>query len=171
MELTTERLYLNSFEQSDKNKLVELLNEPRITATTAGIPYPFELKDAEAFLEKIESTKEQGHINFAIRFKDNGELIGCIALYRELLHNRAMVGFWLTPAFWNKGIMSEALVRVIDYGLKDIKLNRIEGHHLAGNNASAKVMLKSGMLLEGVFKSRVVKDGLIFDTHHYGIIK
>ena len=171
MELTTERLYLNSFEQSDKNKLVELLNEPRIAATTAGIPYPFEMKDAEAFLEKSESTKEQGHINFAIRFKDNGELIGCIALYTELSHNRAMVGFWLTPIFWNKGIMSEALIRVIDYGLNVMKLNRIEGHHLAGNDASAKVMLKSGMLLEGIFKARVVKDGLVFDTHHYGIIK
>jgi ribosomal-protein-alanine N-acetyltransferase len=38
----------------------------------------------------------------------------------------AEVGYGLNPAFQNKGIMTEALKCVIDYGFNELKLIKIE---------------------------------------------
>ncbi len=171
MKLETKRLLLSPIVESDKERLVELLNDRLVTSTTSGIPSPYTLESAEAFLKNVEEKKEQGDVQLAIRLKETGELIGGIGLHAELNHRRAMAGYWLTPAYWGKGIMTEALKRMIDYGFSEMDLIRIEAHHMSHNAASGKVMEKAGMEKEGHFRSHIIKDGEILDSVHYAIIK
>lgn len=171
MKLETPRLVLSSYTEKDKVRLVELLNDKLVSATTSGIPSPYSMKDADFFYQKMKERKAAGDVQLAIRLKQSGELIGAIGLHTSLVHKRAMAGYWLTPSHWGKGLMTEALIRMIEYGFKEMDLIRIEAHHMAKNVASAKVMLKAGMEKEGYFRSHIIKDGEILDSVHYAIIK
>ncbi len=171
MKLETERLILSSYTEDDKPRLVELLNDKRVTSTTSGIPSPYSMADADWFYGKMEERGAEGDVQLAIRLKQTGQLIGGIGLHASLAHKRAMAGYWLTPAHWGKGFMTEALVRMIEYGFKEMDLIRIEAHHMAQNSASGKVMVKAGMEKEGYFKSHIIKDGEILDSVHYAIIR
>lgn len=170
MKLFTERLELSPLTKEDRKRLVELLNDKRITDTTSAIPSPYTMEDADAFLKIVEDKKALGDVQLAIRLKESGELIGGIGLHASLAHKRAMAGYWLTPSYWGKGIMTEALKRMIEYGFSEMGLIRIEAHHMAKNPASGKVMEKAGMEKEGYFKSHLIKDGEILDTVHYAIL-
>ncbi len=170
MKLETKRLELSTFREEDKERLVELLNDERITSVTT-IPYPYSLEDASNFLEHIEELKKEGTVNLAIRLKETGELIGGIGLYNDEKHKRAMAGYWLTPSYWSQGIMTEALKRMIEYGFSEMGLIRIEAHHVGHNSASGKVMEKAGMIKEGHFRSHIIRDGVVHDSIHYAILK
>lgn len=49
-------------------------------------------------------------------------------------HSKADIGFALSSSYWNRGPMSEALTRVLEYSFESIGLNRIEGFCLVDNH-------------------------------------
>jgi RimJ/RimL family protein N-acetyltransferase len=49
IELTTERLLIRPFRQSDLEDLIEYANDPEWVRYLANIPYPYTKKDAEIF--------------------------------------------------------------------------------------------------------------------------
>lgn len=59
----------------------------------------------------------------------------------------AEVGYDLDPEFQSKGIMSESLKMIIDFGLKKLKLDKIEAFTHAENESSKKLLEKNGFRL------------------------
>ena len=57
----------------------------------------------------------------------------------------AEVGYCLSKAYWNKGIMTEAFKSIINYFFNELKGLRLEACFELGNNASEKVMIKCGL--------------------------
>lgn len=89
--------------------------------------------------------------NWAITLKENGpEVIGslCITRIREDI-GMAHFGFALGRAWWNRGIMTEALSAVIGFLFSQAGFNRIESRHDVENIGSGVVMRKCGMTYEG----------------------
>ena len=170
MKLETKRLEISSYREEDKPRLVELLNDERITSMTT-VPFPYSMEDADKFFEHIQELKEEGTVNLAIRLKETGQLIGGIGLYKNEKHKRAMAGYWLTPKYWGQGLMTEALKCMIDYGFSEMGLIRIEAHHVGVNLGSGRVMEKAGMVKEGHFRSHIIRDGIVHDSIHYAILK
>lgn len=46
-----------------------------------------------------------------------------------------MLGYDLSPAFWRRGIMSEALAAVLAFGFDQMQLNRVEALSFPDNSA------------------------------------
>jgi RimJ/RimL family protein N-acetyltransferase len=67
--------------------------------------------------------------------------------------------------------MTEALTRVVRFGLDTIGFDRVQAMHDVRNPASGRVMLKSGLAYEGRLRS-YTKNGLgeIVDVDLYAII-
>ena len=83
-----------------------------------------------------------------------------------------MLGYWLGEEYWGKGITSEAVKMVLDYGFSDFyteKANkgcevvRIEAIIFAENEGSAGVLKKNGFVCEGRQRAAYKKGGKLYD--------
>jgi len=54
------------------------------------------------------------------------------------------VGNYILPEFWGKGLGTEALKRVVEYAISDLKVSNISAGHNPKNEASKKVLTKVG---------------------------
>ncbi|MBL4904448.1 MAG: GNAT family N-acetyltransferase, partial [Flavobacteriaceae bacterium] len=55
------------------------------------------------------------------------------------------IGFRFLPEYWGLGIATEASVEIIDYGFKQLNLDRIIGIAMPENVGSSKVLEKIGL--------------------------
>lgn len=157
-ELCTERLLLRDFRKSDKTALKELCGHRDIAATTLSIPHPFTLQDAEDWLEKKERDFEEGNeIAWAVCIKNTGELSGGVGLRLEPKHDSAELGYWIGKSYWGRGYATEASREVLAFAFEKLGLNRVEAHHMTGNEASGRVLNKLGMKYEGMHRHRFKK--------------
>ncbi len=113
------------------------------------------------------------YYNWAIVPKGYGKVIGCISV-RDIVdsHARCETGFCIGREFWGKGYMTEALRAVTHYMLFDINLNRLQAMHNTANQASGKVMLKSGMKYEALLRQYSADNrGVPIDHALYSVLK
>ncbi len=132
------------------------------------------IEDANLFLKKIDdSINSNNGIMWGITLKEEpGKLIGNIGYWRLIKeHYRAEVGYMLHPSFWSKGIMKEALLRLIDFAFDDMNLHSIEANINPGNKASAMLLESTGFIKEAYFKEDYFYNGRFHDTVIYSRLK
>ena len=64
-------------------------------------------------------------------------------------HFRAEIGYGLREGFKKQGFMSEAMSRILEYGFKEMNLNRVEAFISPENLNSRSLVEKFGFVLEG----------------------
>ena len=112
------------------------------------------------------------YFNWAIEWKENGKVIGNIAVVRlDEETESAEIGYCLGRAYWGRGIMPEALRAVIGYLFDTAGLNRIAAYHDVKNPRSGKVMEKAGMKFEGIQREAAKNSRGIHDRAWYAILK
>lgn len=80
------------------------------------------------------------------------------------------LGHWLAEPFWGKGIMTQAIKRIISHGIRTLKLQRIFAEPYTINPASASVLEKAGFICEGIMRSNAFKDGKTLDQFLYSYV-
>ena len=153
---------LRKFELTDKQNLVEILNRTSVTQyLSSKIPHPYTESDAEWW---ICTGSLSGYV-YAIEL--NNQLIGCIGVNPgEFEYSRSgEIGYWLSPDYWGKGIVTRAVNQVVEKMFSETELNRIYACVFSGNQGSMKVLTKCGFKLEAVFEKAIYKDGKFFDNH------
>ena len=83
----------------------------------------------------------------------------------------ADTSYMLSPQYWGRGIMTEVLQAILNYGFSEIELNRIQAEVFDGNIASEHVLKKCGMLFEGIARQKYYKNGTYIDTAQYAILR
>ena len=83
----------------------------------------------------------------------------------------AEVGFWIGETFWNKGIISKALKVFCNYIFLEYSFIKLSANVFEGNEASKRVLEKTGFILEGTQRKKVYKDNKFFDQYIYGLLK
>ena len=171
-------LSLTAPQSKDAPLLLTHLNEVEIYRHTCHIPYPYTEKDALDWISKTEQRPEEQtrkRLEWVIR-NENDELIGAIGF--EGHHLRCGVyeymdeiGYWLAKEEWGKGIMTDVVETVSQYGFQDLGLHRIEARVFESNKASARVLEKCGYLVEGVLKKAFFKDGSFLDAVLYARLR
>ncbi len=147
-EIKTERLILRKVEASDCEEVLFLRSD---TNVNKFIERPEHRKtknkeDAIKFIKEITDAFEK-NISFAwgITLKNNPKMIGSICLW-NLSEDRktAELGYDLNPDFQGKGIMSEALRSVLDYGFNHLKFEKIEAFTHKKNKSSKQLLETNG---------------------------
>ena len=169
--LETERLTLKQVTEADADDILELRSNKEVMKY---IPRPL-LQNKEEALELIEmlNNKIENNIgiNWGIRLKNDPKIIGIIGHYRiKPEHYRAEVGYMLLPEYNGKGIISEALKKVVEYGFKEMQLHSIEAILAPENGASEKVLLKNGFVKEAHLLENEYYEGRFLDTLIYSIL-
>jgi ribosomal-protein-alanine N-acetyltransferase len=73
--------------------------------------------------------------------------------------DRAELGYWLAPAHWGKGLMTEAATAVVRFGFETIGLHKVTTRCYAENVASRRVIEKVGFRFLGRAEEDVWRDG------------
>ena len=86
-------------------------------------------------------------------------------------HKKAEIGFWLISEFWGKGIMTEAMPLICNYGFNNLGLHRIEGIVETKNQNCKNAMAKLDFKHEGTMKECEIKNGKFISLDIYAKIK
>lgn len=168
-EIITERLLLRRLKKEDAPEILRLRSNQNVMKFIGKDPISI-LPEAVQFINLVnESLITCSGITWAMAFKENpSKLIGTIGHWRLIKeHDRAEVGYMLHPDYWRKGIVKEAMLRVIDYGFNELKLHSIEAHINPQNAASAGVLKSTGFVREAYFKENFLYKGSFGDTAIY----
>ena len=171
-ELSTTRLLLRRLEATDADQLFILRSDEKVMKYIGKKPMQT-IDEAKDFINLInENVNNNSGINWTMALKEEpGKLIGVIGLWRIIKeHYRAEIGYMLRPEFWRKGIIREAILKVIDYGFNDLKLHSIQGNINAINIASAKTLESTGFVREAFFKEDFFFDEKFEDTAIYSML-
>ncbi len=172
-EIQTERLLLRRMTFDDANEILYLRSNEDVMKYIDR-ERTKSIEDAKLFLKKIDdSINGNNGIMWGITLKGEPcKLIGNIGYWRLIKeHYRAEVGYMLHPSFWNKGIMKEALLRLIDFAFDDMNLHSIEANINTGNTASAMLLKSTGFIKEAHFREDYFFNGSFHDTIIYSRLK
>jgi [ribosomal protein S5]-alanine N-acetyltransferase len=166
--ITTKRLQLRKLTPETYTYLFTHYTEEEIKAF-------FGFKTEDDFLkergryEKGVSTFNKSFTTFQIIDTASQKLIGSCGFHTWYTdHKRAEIGYALTHEdFKRKGIMTEAMAPILQYGFEQMSLHRIEAFVSPDNIPSLKLMetfkfTKEGHLREHYFNDGVVEDSLVF---------
>lgn len=96
--------------------------------------------------------------SFTIEKKGESQLLGRISIRQVNETGIWNVGFWTHPTAQGKGVMTEALAGVLNFGFTVLSATSIEACHAIWNKASERVLQKNGFkllaYLEQGFKKR-----------------
>lgn len=141
--LKTERLTLRQLVSSDDKEIFALRSNDNINKFLHRKPAE-SITDAENFIQIItENIQKNDSIYWAITLNGSDKLIGTICLFNFTNDNsKAETGFELLPGFQGKGIMQEAALKVIDFGIQHLWLNTIEACTHPENRNSMQLLEK-----------------------------
>ena len=132
-----------------------------------------ELEKERGKFEKGISTFNKSFVLFQLIDKASQKIIGSCGFHTWYTdHDRAEIGYALTrDDFKGKGMMTEALAPIIQYGFERMNLNRVEAFISPGNEPSLKLVAKLNFVPEGMLRQDYFKDGkhddsLIFSLLH-----
>jgi ribosomal-protein-alanine N-acetyltransferase len=150
--LSTDRLELRQVQASDAPDLFAVLSDPAAMQFYDCYPYTRQ-EEAEAFIERWRMRFEnQEGLRWAVTIKSGNKTIGTIGMGVQT-EWKASLGYELGSSYWRKGLMSEALSAVIDFGFHKAELERLEAQVMPGNEASVALLLKLGFVNEGTLRS------------------
>lgn len=96
------------------------------------------------------------------------KLIGTICLWNINQENySAEIGYELHPEWQGKGIMKEALSKIIDYGFQKMKLKEIEAFTNPLNDSSTRLLEKNNFKKKSILSP--TNDGLIVKELVYSL--
>lgn len=173
MKIETERLILRKPAMKDIKDLIENINNLNVSRCLLVVPYPYTVKDARWWINNCKE-KPKDDPNFNIELKSEKKLIGGIGLANINNHQKtATLGYWLGEKYWRKGIVTEAIIPLLDFAFNKLKLRRLDILVFIGNEPSTNLAKKIGAKHEGTRKKAAIckATGKIHDEKIYGLLK
>jgi len=172
MEITTERLILREFKESDWPEVLAYQSDPlylRYYDWTERIP-----EAVRDFVQMfLAQQREQPRIKFqlAVVLKSGQQLIGNCGIRMEAADaHEGDIGYELSPQHWGCGYATEAARAIVEYGFTQLRLHRIWSWCIAENAGSAGVLQKLGMQAEGRLRDKEYFKGRWWDTLLFGML-
>jgi RimJ/RimL family protein N-acetyltransferase len=148
----TPRLLLRPGFPEDAPALAMAMADQAIARNLAVVPWPYALRDAEAFLASPRDPVLPSLLVFE-RTDGAPELAGSCGLGRRA-SGAVEMGYWIARPFWGRGFATEACAALIDIA-RALGLRQLEASHFIDNPASARVLDKLGFESTGLIAPRM----------------
>ncbi|MGK4009172.1 GNAT family protein [Sorangium sp. So ce1036] len=170
--LSTPRLRLRAIEPGDAERILRIQSDPEVTRYFGRAPFSALAEAEQRIAVVLEGVRENTSIRWGITLKESHELLGTAGFWRwNKPHRWAEIGFELLPAFWNRGIMTEALRAMLSFGFDVMGLHRVEAQLDPENRACMRVLERLGFAREGLLRQNWWYDGKCTDTAVYGLLR
>lgn len=161
---------LRSWSPSDIDALVEYANNFNIAKNMRNVfPHPYTKEAGLKFIRKMNLFEPAQVFTIDI----NGKASGGIGIFpqEDIMCKNAELGYWLAEPFWGKGIITNAIKEMVDYGFKTFDITRIYAIPFESNIASQKALKRAGFILEAKLEKTIFKNGAYHDELIYAIRK
>lgn len=119
----------------------------------------------EPYYRLLKARKDGIAYNFAIDSRSDSQPLGRISIRKTDTKDVWNVGFWTHPEHYGKGIMTEALGRIVKFGSEDLKAIRIEAEYALWNKGSEAVLTKNGFQFVKYIEKGYKKNGMWVDEN------
>lgn len=148
---------LREWRRGDEPSLVRHANNRNVWINLRDVfPYPYTQADARSWI-RLANTNG---LNLVFAIDVEGFAVGAIGLHPgdDVHRHSAEIGYWLGEEYWNRGIVTEAIIAVTEYAFKTMEMARVHAEVFQWNTASMRVLEKAGFVREGVLRKSVYKD-------------
>lgn len=115
--------------------------------------------------------EEKTNLDWAIVLKNTDQFIGTIGYHHISFETaRAEIGYVLLFPYHKRGLISEAMKVVLEYGFKTIGIQSIIADVNPENEASKKLLTKFGFTLEAHIKQNFEFNNKYLDSYIYKLI-
>ena len=145
--IETDRLFLQPLRYEDAEEIFYVYASKPEATRYVSWPTHQTIEDTRSFLKLIKSGRENGtDYSFGIRLKGSGRLIGSFGIMND--QGKIQFGYVLSPVHWGNGYATEVCRVMMDVLARVPGVFRIGTFVDTENVASAKVLLKSGLVEE-----------------------
>jgi ribosomal-protein-alanine N-acetyltransferase len=135
----TERLILRDHEPQDLDDYCAMEMDPEVRRFVGGRPRT--RADAKARFRRLRGKTRLPFC--AMVLKAENRYIGRCGLH-PMPEGQVGLGFYIVRSHWGRGLATEAAQAFVDYGFRELKLQRIVSSVEVGNDASVRVLEKLG---------------------------
>ena len=168
--LETDRLILRYMKEEDTHDIFININHDKDVLKYFIDKY-VENESDMTLSKTINYCLEAQRYLFAIELKETHEVIGLIlqCSTASKIFNSSEIGYAIGQKHWNKGYVTEAFKKVIEF-LFSQGVHKVIASHLVGNDASKRVMEKCGLIYEGRRVQEIYYHDMYHDVDYYYII-
>jgi ribosomal-protein-alanine N-acetyltransferase len=169
--LATGRLRLRAFRETDVDDLWPYVSDPEMPRMMSWTAHTDRSQTLDFIRFVIEGFAKRTMVAWVIEHA--GRAVGCVSLegiqfeLRAWRVDRAELGYWIAPALWGQGLMTEAAQAVVHAGFDLIGLHKITVGCLAENVGSRRVIEKLGFRAVGRLEDDVWRDGRWWSVLRY----
>ena len=124
--METKRLILRRWNENDAEALYKYAQNPNI-GPIAGWPPHTSVEDSRNVIRNILSAPE----TYAVVLKETQEPIGSVGImFGDSVHSADMqegdaeIGYWIGVPYWGKGLIPEAVHRLLEHCFEDLGIKR-----------------------------------------------
>lgn len=170
--LVGERSVLRELQPADALDLFAFRSDPEVQRyDSAPMQDPAE---AAALIDQLE-VEYAAHrgVCWGITLRGDSPVVGLIGLAAwDAYHSRAEIGYDLPRDNWGRGVATDALQAVLNFGFPRLLLHRVEAQTIADNHASVRLLRRAGSTLEGVRREcSWEEDSTFHDSAIYGLLR
>ncbi|CAF1448268.1 unnamed protein product [Didymodactylos carnosus] len=168
--LETKRLILRQITLDDAEDMFKFTSDPQVETWD---PIDETVADTRMFIEFLQKKyAEKEPALWGIADKNTNKIIGyCGFNHSQPEHSIVELEYALDKAYWNQGLMSEALEAIFAFTFNILKINRVIAFIVIDNIRSERVALKLGMQLEGVHREAGYTRGAFWDMKSYVMLR
>jgi len=169
--LETGRLLLREITEEDTAGLFALYSHPEVVRYFDIDPYT-EVAQAEQQVRELAHYFQNGiGVSWGIFLKDAPGLAGTCSFTWSRWNASALLGYDLHPAWWGRGIMTEALREILLYGFVHQGLNRVQANTGLENQPSVRLLNTIGFREEGILREAGFWGGEFHDVVCFALLR
>jgi len=152
-ELVTTRLKLQEIRDDDAARLHAIWTDALVTRYLVLDPFT-DIHQTREMITILKALHDSGEgLRWALSIPAGQEIIGTCGFHNwKKEHARAEIGYEMDPRYWGQGLMSEAVLTILEYGFAEMRLNRVEAFVTVGNRKSLSFLERNGFLREGTLR-------------------
>lgn len=165
---------IRKFSASDARAFYSAVHES-VEHVGAWLPWctaDYTLDDAIQWAGSATQTWNDGSdYRFIIQDNTSGEILGSAGINQVVPQHRVgNLGYWVRKSALNSGVCTTAARLVIEFAFKELGFQRIEIHVHPDNHGSNKVAQRLGGLDEGLFRNKLILNGITGPARCYSVV-
>ena len=149
-ELRTKRLILRPMQQEDAQGMFALNQVPDVFQNTGDAPFN-DIEEVNNLIRNYTQFEKYRMGRFSLIEIGSNEYVGWCGLKYQEENKEIDLGYRILPEFRNKGLAIEASEKCLEYGFKNLSLEKIVGRAIKENTASIHILKKLGFKFEKEF--------------------
>ena len=164
--------YIREVHIDDADDLFLVCQKETVTEFLTWNPHK-DINETRFVIANFLLTKEKDNLpnSYAIIDSDNNKAIGLIDFMKGVRSEHIEIGYYIDDNYWNKGIVTKALAKLLEIGFNELNFEEIRIYHEETNLGSKNVIKKNKFKQIGSLKSEVPLKNKTVDLISYSLTK